>query len=350
MRKFFISLLLLLLVGGGVAAYFGYTMFYGPAVADDFTVRITPRTEYESVLDKVKANSKYNWAFEFYADYLDLKSALRVGTFRIEKDMSVMTIVRTLKYGESVTLRLTINNARTPEALAKKIAAKTNISEEDMLKTLRDSTLIAELGFDSAEAMFSIFLPNTYELMCDVTPRDLVLKLKAESDKYWSSSKRKEQLERLGFTPLQAMTMASIVHEETNAESEMARIAGVYVNRLKKDMLLQADPTVKYALNDPSVKRILKRHLKIDSPYNTYKHKGLPPTPIAMPDLVAIEAVLNYEEHDYLYFCARPEFDGKHNFAETLEEHEKNAKAYHDALDEWQRKKKEGTQPQQTNK
>jgi UPF0755 protein len=106
-------------------------------------------------------------------------------------------------------------------------------------------------------------------------------------------------------------------------------------------MLLQADPTVKYALNDPTVKRILKRHLKIDSPYNTYIHKGLPPTPIAMPDLVAIEAVLNYEEHNYLYFCARPEFDGKHNFAETLSEHEKNAKAYHDALDEWLRKKKQ---------
>ena len=341
MRKFFIYLLLLLLIGGGALAYFAYQMFYGPAVTEDFTVRITPRTDYELVVNKVKKNSKYNWAFEFYANYLDLESALRTGTFLIEKDMSVMTIVRTLKYGESKTLRLTINNARTPEALARKIASKSHISEEDMLKTLRDSTLIAELGFDSAEAMFSIFLPNTYEVMCDITPRDLVLKLKSESDKYWSSSKRQEQLKRIGFTPFEVMTMASIVHEETNAQSEMARIAGVYVNRLKKDMLLQADPTVKYALNDPTVKRILKRHLKIDSPYNTYIHKGLPPTPIAMPDLVAIEAVLNYEEHNYLYFCARPEFDGKHNFAETLSEHEKNAKAYHDALDEWLRKKKQ---------
>ena len=341
MRKFFISLLLLLLLGGGAAAYIAYQMFYGAAVPEEFTVRITPRTDYELVVDKVKQNSRYNRAFEFYADYLDLKNALRTGTFVIEKDMSVMTIVRTLKYGESKTLRLTINNARTPEALAKKIAAKSHISEEEMLATLRDPKLIAELGFSSAEAMFSIFLPNTYEVQCDITPRDLVLKLKAESDKYWSSAKRKEQLKRLGFTPFEAMTMASIVHEETNAESEMARIAGVYVNRLKKDMLLQADPTVKYALKDPSVKRILKRHLKIESPYNTYIHKGLPPTPIAMPDLVAIEAVLNYEEHNYLYFCARPEFDGKHNFAVTLSEHEKNAKAYHKALNEWLKKKKQ---------
>ena len=340
MRKFFISLLLLMLIGGGATAYVAYQMFYGPAVPEEFMVRITPHTDYERVVDKVKQNSRYNRAFEFYAEYLDLESALRVGTFIIEKDMSVMTIVRTLKYGESKTVRLTINNARTPEALAKKIAAKSHISEEEMLQALRDPELIAELGFDSAEAMFSIFLPNTYEVQCDITPRELVLKLKAESDKYWSTPERQQQLKRLGFTPFEAMTLASIVHEETKAESEMARIAGVYINRLNRDMLLQADPTVKYALNDPTVKRILKRHLKIESPYNTYIHNGLPPTPISMPDLVAIEAVLNYEEHNYLYFCARPEFDGKHNFAETLSEHEKNAKAYHNALNEWQRKKK----------
>ena len=339
MRKFFITLLLILLIGGAVSAYFGYQMFYGPAVAEDFTVRITPRTDYELVLNKIRSNSKYNFAFEFYANYLDLEQSLRSGTFLIEKDMSVMTIVRTLKYGESKTLRLTINNARTPEALARKIAAKTNISEEEMLRTLRDTTLVKEFGFNSAEEMFSIFIPNTYEVFCDIEARDLVLKFKEESDKFWATSSRKEGLKRLGFTPLEVMTLASIVHEETNAQSEMARIAGVYINRLNKNMLLQADPTVKYALGDPSIKRILKRHLKVESPYNTYIHEGLPPAPIAMPDVVAIDAVLNYEEHDYLYFCARPEFDGKHNFARTLSEHEDNAKAYHDALNKRKIKK-----------
>lgn len=339
MRKFFIILLLVLIVGGAAMACVAYQMFYGSAVSEDFTVRITPRTDYELVIDKVKQNSRYNWAFEFYAEYLDLKNAIRTGTFVIEKDMSVMTIVRTLKYGRSKTLRLTINNARTPETLAKKIAARTEISEDSMLHTLRDEALITELGFSSAEAMFSIFLPNTYEVPCDITPRDLVLRLKAESDKYWTAPDRQSKLQRLGFTPYEVMTLASIVHEETNAESEMARIAGVYMNRLKRDMLLQADPTVKYALGDPTVKRILKRHLKIESPYNTYIHKGLPPTPIAMPDMAAIEAVLDYEEHDYLYFCARPEFDGKHNFARTHKEHEVNAKAYHDALNKRKIKK-----------
>lgn len=343
MRKFFITLLLILLVGGAVSAYFGYQMFYGPAVAEDFTVRITPRTDYELVVNKVKKNSKNNWAFEFYANYLDLENALRSGTFLIEKDMSVMTIVRTLKYGESKTLRLTINNARTPEALARKIAAKTNISEEAMLKELRDTTLVAEFGFETAEQMFSIFIPNTYEVFCDIDAHDLVLKLKEESDKFWAKPSRQKGLERLGFTPLQVMTLASIVHEETNAESEMARIAGVYINRLNKNMLLQADPTVKYALGDPTIKRILKRHLKVESSYNTYIHEGLPPAPIAMPDVVAIDAVLNYEEHDFLYFCARPEFDGKHNFACTLSEHEANAKAYHNALNELEKKRRQNS-------
>ena len=128
------------------------------------------------------------------------------------------------------------------------------------------------------------------------------------------------------------MTLASIVHEETNAQDEMPRVAGVYMNRLRKGMPLQADPTVKYAVGDPTLKRILYRHLEVDSPYNTYKHLGLPPTPIAMPDMAAIEAVLNYEQHDYYYFCARPEMDGRHNFARTHSEHERNAAEYHRAL------------------
>lgn len=332
MRKFFIYLLVFLLVAGAATGYYGYRMFYGPAVTEDFSVRITPKTDYEAVVEKVKKHCKYDFAFEFYADYLDLKNHLRVGTYLMFEEMSVMTIVRTLKYGESTTLRLTINNARTPEALAKKIASKSDIPEEAMLKALRDPNLIKELGFDSAEAMFSIFIPNTYEFYSEITAEELVRKFKAESDKFWATPEHQRGLDRCGLSPYEVMTLASIVHEETNATSEMARIAGVYMNRLEKDMLLQADPTVKYALGDPTIKRILKRHLEIDSPYNTYKHRGLPPTPIAMPDVAAIEAVLNYEVHDYLYFCARPEFDGKHNFARTGQEHSRNARAYHDAL------------------
>jgi UPF0755 protein len=157
--------------------------------------------------------------------------------------------------------------------------------------------------------------------------------MKQESDKFWGNESRMSKLERSGLTPYEAMILASIVHEETNAKEEMARVAGVYINRLQRGMLLQADPTLKYAAGDPTIKRVLDKHKIIDSPYNTYMYLGLPPTPIAMPDMAAIEGVLNYEEHNYLYFCARPEMDGRHNFARTLSEHNRNAAAYHRALD-----------------
>ena len=189
------------------------------------------------------------------------------------------------------------------------------------------------MGFDSAEAMFAIFIPNTYEVYADIAPDALVRKMKQEYDRFWSTEQRSAQLEALGMTPYEVMVLASIVHEETNATEEMARIAGVYVNRLKRGMPLQADPTLKYAAGDFSIKRVLNRHKEINSPYNTYMYAGLPPTPIAMPDMAAIEGVLNYEKHDYLYFCARAEMDGRHNFARTHREHERNAAAYHRALE-----------------
>jgi UPF0755 protein len=188
------------------------------------------------------------------------------------------------------------------------------------------------MGFESAEAMIAIFIPNTYEVYADITPEDLVRRMKQEFDRFWNNDKRSEQLKALDMSPYEVMTLASIVHEETNAKDEMARIAGVYINRLKRGMPLQADPTLKYAAGDFSIKRVLHKHMDIESPYNTYKYAGLPPTHIAMPDMAAIDGVLNYETHNFLYFCARPEMDGRHNFARTLSEHNRNAAAYHRAL------------------
>jgi UPF0755 protein len=247
--------------------------------------------------------------------------------------MNVVQVARILKFGADNSVRLTINNARTPEILAGKIARQIDADSVAVVSALRDKELIKEMGFDSAEAMFSIFLPNTYEVYSDIAPQALVRKMKGEWERYWSSEKRAEQLKRVGLTPYEVMILASIVHEETNAQEEMARVAGVYINRLRIGMPLQADPTLKYAAGDFTIKRVLDKHKEIDSPYNTYKYVGLPPTPIAMPDMAAIEGVLNFEEHKYLYFCARPEMDGRHNFASTLAEHNRNAQAYHRALD-----------------
>lgn len=316
----------------GILGAWGYQMFYGPAVEERVTVVLRDEESYAEMTEKVKRNIAYDWAFDFYARYLGLDGGIEPGAYTFEEGMNVIEAVRTLKFGSDNSVRLTINNARTPEILAGKIARQIEADSVAVVAALRDEALIEEMGFDSAEAMFSIFLPNSYDVYADISPEALVRRMKQESDKYWSDAERQKLLARVELTPFEVMTLASIVHEETNARDEMARVAGVYINRLRIGMPLQADPTLKYAAGDFAIKRVLDRHKEIESPYNTYMYAGLPPTPIAMPDMAAVEGVLNYEDHDYLYFCARPEMDGRHNFAKTLAEHNRNADAYHRAL------------------
>lgn len=333
MKKKIIAILLVVVVIVTVTGVWGYYMFFGPAVEERVIIILRSDESYEQMTDKVKASLVYHVAFDLYAKRINLDRGIDPGSYTFEKGMTVIEVARTLKFGSNNAVRLVINNARTPEALAGKIAGQIDADSVSVLGALRSTELIEEMGFDSAEAMFSIFLPNTYEVYADISSEALVRRFKSESDKFWSDSRRKSQLERLGMTPFEVMTLASIVHEETNATDEMARVAGVYINRLKIGMPLQADPTLKYAAGDPTIRRVLDRHKSIDSPYNTYMYLGLPPTPIAMPDMAAIEGVLGYEEHNYLYFCARPEMDGRHNFATSLAEHNRNAAAYHRALD-----------------
>lgn len=331
-RKFFI-LSMLLIVAVAVVGILAYHNFFSPAVTERFTLVLRSDESYEEMVAKVKKNINFDLAFDIYAKYINLDRGIEAGTYTFDAGMTAIQVARTLKFGSDNSVRLVINNARTPEALAGKIAAQVDADSLSILRALRSEELMKEFGYDSAEAMFSIFLPNTYQVYADVTPEALVRRMKQESDKFWGAESRVSKLERSGLTPYEAMVLASIVHEETNAKEEMARVAGVYINRLQRGMLLQADPTLKYAAGDPTIKRVLDKHKVIDSPYNTYMYLGLPPTPIAMPDMAAIEGVLNYEEHNYLYFCARPEMDGRHNFARTLSEHNRNAAAYHRALD-----------------
>ena len=331
-RKIFVVILVLAVVVA-VTAVWGYQMFYGEAVEERVTVVLRDDESYEKQLDKVKSIVAYPMALGIYANYIDLDKGIEPGAYTFTKGMTVIQVARTLKFGVDKSVRLVINNARTPEALASKIALQIDADSVAIVTALRNENLIDEMGFSSAEEMFSIFLPNTYEVYADIAPEELVRRLKRESDEFWADELRQEKLAKLGMTSFEVMTLASIVHEETNAKEEMARIAGVYINRLNRGMLLQADPTLKYAVGDPTIRRVLDKHKSVESPYNTYKYTGLPPTPIAMPDMSAIEGVLNYEKHDYLYFCARAEMDGRHNFARTLSEHNQNAKEYHRALD-----------------
>lgn len=276
---------------------------------------------------RIQNIKRFTKASRFY----NLDGNIKPGRYKITAGMNNRTLVRTLRMGWQSPHNLTLSgNIRTPEKLASIISSKIESDSTSVLEVLKDISLIDSLGF-TIESFPSVFLLNTYEIYWTARPKDLVIRFKKEYDKFWNQ-KRMEQASQLGLTPVQVATLASIVAEESNIAAEHPVIAGVYINRLKTGMPLQADPTIKFALNDPSVKRILFRHLEIDSPYNTYKNRGLPPGPITLPSPAVIDSVLNYQKHKYLYFCAKATLDGSHLFAATLAEHNRNARAYQAAI------------------
>lgn len=313
----------------GLAAGAGLVLrqqFYGNAVVTERDLYVSARAEYGQVVDSLLPQIKHRRAFDAYARRINLAETFKPGRYVLKHGMSVIEIARMLKLGMQTPVRVTINNVRIPAQLAHKLARQIDADSTAIMQALTSKELAAEVGFDSV-TLFSMFIPNTYEFYWTVTPEEFVQRMKREYDRFWTPG-RDALRERSGLSRLEVMTLASIVYEETRKTDEMPRIAGVYVNRLRKGMPLQADPTVKYAMQDFGLRRILHKHLKYESPYNTYRNKGLPPSPICMPGIDAIDAVLNYEVHDYLFFCARATFDGYHNFARTLREHNANARAY----------------------
>lgn len=229
-------------------------------------------------------------------------------------------------------VRLTIPPVRTVADLAGRISHVITADSTALMEVFTDSVLIDSLGYDEA-TLPALFIPNTYEVFEWVTPRQLLLRLDKENRAFWTTA-RLGQAETQGLSTIEVMTLASIVEQETANDEERPMVAGMYLNRLRKGMPLQADPTVKFALGDFALRRILHEHLEIDSPYNTYKYEGLPPGPICIPSLASIRAVLQPAQHNYIYMCAREDFSGTHNFAVTYNEHLKNAHRYAKALNE----------------
>ncbi len=318
---FFVAVVL-----GAALAVVAIIQFKGSAIKEAGTIKVGRAMTYETFTDSLMPRIRHHAAFRIYAERLDLKSSLRPGHYVLEEDMDVIQLVRMFKLGLQTPVKVTINNVRIPVQLASKLALQIDADSVDILRAITSRELAAEMGFDSV-TLFSMFLPDSYEMWWTTTPEEFVRRMKREYDAFWTPE-RDQKRKRSGLSRLEVMTLASIVYEETRKTDEMPRVAGVYVNRLKKGMPLQADPTVKYAMQDFSLRRILNKHLKYQSPYNTYVNKGLPPSPICMPGKNAIGAVLDFERHNYLFFCARPTFDGYHNFAATYSEHLKNARAY----------------------
>ena len=300
--------------------------FYGNAVTEERDLYVSGRAEYAQMVDSLLPRIRHHRAFGAYARRIDLEQTFKPGHYVLRPGMSVIEVARMLKLGTQTPVRVTINNVRIPAQLAQKLARQIDADSAAVMQALTSKALAAEVGFDSV-TLFSMFVPDSYEFYWTVTPEKFVKRMKREYDRFWTPE-RDAKRKRSGLSRLEVMTLASIVYEETRKTDEMPRIAGVYVNRLRKGIPLQADPTVKYAMQDFGLRRILYKHLKYPSPYNTYINKGLPPSPICMPGKNAIDAVLDFERHDYIFFCARPTFDGYHNFARTLREHNANARAY----------------------
>ncbi|MBR1889239.1 MAG: endolytic transglycosylase MltG [Alloprevotella sp.] len=269
--------------------------------------------------------------FRLGAELSGSASRLRHGRYSLS-DVSILGLLRNIRNGNQQPVRLTIPIVHTNEDLASFLGRQLKEPADSFLCAFSDTTLLSGYGI-KPETVFCLFIPNTYEVYWTISPESLLSRMAKEAKAYWTEE-RVAKAEALGLTKEEVITLASIVEQETSASSEKSRIAGLYLNRLRKPMLLQADPTVKFAAGDFQLRRVAGAILKTDSPYNTYRYMGLPPGPICIPSVESIEAVLHAEKHSYLYMCANPDFSRTHVFTENYSEHLKIAAAYVRALNE----------------
>lgn len=316
-------------------SFYFYQVFYGANFLQESTASallIDRDDTFDSLRNKLYDTRIVDdvLSFSFVAKVLGYQDNVKPGLYLFEPKMTNLQAVRRLRAGDQVPIDLTFNNVRFKEDLAEKITAASGIDETEFLNLLNDENYANELGF-TKETIMAMFIPNTYEVYWTISAKGLFERMKKEYEKFWNID-RKARAEAIGLSPLEVSTLAAIVQDECSIGSERSKIAGLYVNRIKKNMKLQADPTVKFALGDFSIQRILTADTRIDSPYNTYKYRGLPPGPINLPTIASLESVLNYEKHDYIYMCAKEDFSGFHRFAKTLTEHNKNARLFQNEM------------------
>lgn len=270
-------------------------------------------------------------SFRWTARQMKYDKNVKPGKYKLKSKMSNKELITMLRSGKQVMVNVIFNNIRTKEQLAERIEEQIEAKKDAILNLLRDPDYTNRLGFTS-ENVLAMFLPNTYEFYWNTSADNFLKRMKKEYDKYWNA-KRLAKAASIDLTPVQISVIASIVQMESNKDDEKPVIAGVYINRFRKNWKLEADPTLVYALGDFSISRVLNVYKEIDSPYNTYKYAGLPPGPICLPTIASLNAVLNYTAHKYMYFCAKDDFSGYHAFAATYEKHLLNARRFQKALD-----------------
>ena len=324
-------LLAAILLGIAGIAHIYYYFFAQPFQITDTTyIYIDRDDDVDSVYHKIieVGNPKQMHGFESLVRYQGYN--VKTGRYAIKPTDNMRYLHRRLSMGYQTPIKLTVGSVRTLDRIARNTARQLLVDSCEIANILNDTAYISKLGF-TPETLPALFIPNTYEVYWNMSAEDFMQRMLKEHKAFWNE-KRLKQAEAIGLTPIEVATLASIVEEETANQAEKPMVAGLYINRLKKGMLLQADPTVKFSLQEFGLKRILFKHLEVDSPYNTYKYAGLPPGPIRIPSYQGLESVLNYTKHNYIYMCAKEDFSGTHNFAVTSAQHAANARKYQQAL------------------
>ena len=319
-------------------SYYAYQIVYTPNVetkGDRAYIRIPEGASFEQVMDSIDKKNVIidKLSFRFMAKLMDYPKLIKAGHYELKNGYTNRQLISDLRAGRQSPVKLTFTNIRVKNDLTKKLSEDLVATQSELDSLLSDKDYVQKLGFDTTTVL-TMFIPNTYELYWNTKADDLIKRMKKEYDTFWTDS-RLEKAKALDLTKTEVSTLASIVQaEQAQHPDERPRIAGVYLNRLERGIPLQADPTVVYAVGDFTIRRVLNVHLQTDSPYNTYKNKGLPPGPINLPSISSIDAVLNPEFHDYIYFCAKEDFSGYHSFARTQSEHLQNARRYQNALNQ----------------
>ena len=335
LKKFIIALVLVIIVWLGFTAANYYFKYFGANVTDKQEYLYIPTgAKYEDVFktireqDMVKDSISFNWA----ATNMNYKTRVKPGKYRLHAGMSNRKLINMLASGTQEPVKLEFHGLRMKEQFAGFVAKKIEPDSVSIIRLLDSASYVAQFGF-TTDNVYTVFMPNSYQLYWNTSPDKFFRKMYANYEKFWTPE-RKQQAAALNLSIQEVSVLASIVDAEALHDSDMPALAGLYLNRLKKGRHLDADPTVIFALNDFTIKRVLTRYLSYNSPYNTYLNKGLPPGPIMMPSVAAVKAVLNYQKNDYLYMCAKADFSGYHAFATNVADHLVNAHKFQQALNE----------------
>jgi UPF0755 protein len=336
--KAILAIVLVLLIAAAIVGYKFYHVAYIKNVSlknkKSAFLYVPTSSDFNTVLQLLRKDSILldETSFIWMAEKKGYLFKVRAGRYLLKDGMSNNELINMLRSGKQEPIKLTFNNIRTKDQFISLVSRNLEADSNSLDSLLNSNQFLKQYSVDSLNCM-ALFIPNTYEFYWNTTPDKFISKMYKEYSKFWNAD-RKSKAEKIGLSPTEVTILSSIVYEETKKKDEMPRIAGVYMNRLNKGMPLEADPTVKFALNDFTITRILKSQTQFNSPYNTYLNSGLPPGPICLPEGYVIDKVLDYEIHDYLFFCAKADFSGYHAFAVTNAQHEQNAREYHQALNQ----------------